>query len=492
MTSIATPSYVEVRPQQARRPFFSFHLLLAALLATLVFLLCDTVADPDIWWHIANARYLMTQHQLPRADMYSFTIRGTPWLNHEWLSEIPFYWAWELGGPRGLFIFYWLLVEAVILGLMVLTYQASGNVKSAFVASILGTILAVVNFGPRNILFGWGYMVVLLLIMLRLRREGRAPLWVIPILFCVWINSHGSWLIGMIVFAILLACGMVGGTWGKIEAVRWSSEQKKKLLITAAASVAALFVNPYGYRLVYYPFDVGFQQKLNIEHVQEWASVNFHEARGTIVLMVIVALLLMALLHPRRWRLEEVALTLFALYAGLTYVRFLFLVAILVTPVLARRLDFLPPYRAEIDKPLLNAGIIALLLTVMLTRLPSTARLENEIAQKEPLGGLAYLQRTAPGGRVFNAYGWGGFMTLKTPAIPTFIDSRTDIFEHAGILKDYLDVIGLKQSLGILDKHNIRYVLFAPKDALSYLLTHTPKWKVVYHDNVSVVFERKP
>lgn len=491
MTTVATPPPATVAPQQATRPFFSFHVALAALLAMWVYFFCaKSVADPDVWWHIRNAQYLLTEHQFPRVDMYSYTARGTPWINHEWLSEIPFYLVWKHAGLVGLYVFYWLLVEGVLLAMMYLAYKASGNIKGAFLTSVLGAVLAVVNFGPRNILFGWAYLIVLLLIMLRYRREGRGPLWFIPLWFCIWINSHGSWLIGLIIFGIIIASGLVGGTWGKVEAVRWSPEQLRKLLITAGASVGALFVNPYWYRLVYYPFDLRFRQKLNIEHVEEWASVNFHEPRGTVVLVLIFALLLAAVLHPRRWRVEEIALTLFALYAGLTYVRFLFLAAILITPVLARRMDFLPPYRAEIDKPLLNAGIVALLLTIMLTRLPSAAILENDIAQKEPLGALAYLERSGKRAQVLNNYGWGGYMILHAPAIPTFIDSRTDIFEYKGILKDYLDIIGMKNSLDLLDKHNIQYVLFQTKDPLSYLLRNTPRWKVVYKDGVSEVFER--
>src|ERR1700746_3821450 len=47
--------------------------------------------DPDIWWHIRNAQYLFQNHQLPRADVYSFTVPGHPWINHEWLAEIPYY-----------------------------------------------------------------------------------------------------------------------------------------------------------------------------------------------------------------------------------------------------------------------------------------------------------------------------------------------------------------------------------------------------------------
>src|SRR5947209_10985350 len=58
--------------------------------------------DPDIWWHMRNAEYLLQQHHFPRTDMYSFTVAGHPWINHEWLSEIPYYLAYKGFGLVGL------------------------------------------------------------------------------------------------------------------------------------------------------------------------------------------------------------------------------------------------------------------------------------------------------------------------------------------------------------------------------------------------------
>src|SRR5947208_1829507 len=47
--------------------------------------------DPDIWWHMRNAQYLLQNHHFPNADMYSFTVAGHTWMNHEWLAEMPYF-----------------------------------------------------------------------------------------------------------------------------------------------------------------------------------------------------------------------------------------------------------------------------------------------------------------------------------------------------------------------------------------------------------------
>ena len=73
------------------RTVFSFLTMLTFLLVTLQFVASrGSIADPDIWWHLRNAEYLFQHHQLPRYDIYSFTVAGAPWISHEWLAEVPY------------------------------------------------------------------------------------------------------------------------------------------------------------------------------------------------------------------------------------------------------------------------------------------------------------------------------------------------------------------------------------------------------------------
>ena len=101
--------------------------------------------------------------------------------------------------------------------------------KAAFVASSLAVWLATVSFGPRTLLAGWICLVAELL-LLELFREGRDWLWCLVPLFVLWANLHGSWLIGHGAVRCLLRCGLVEGTWGRIEASRWNRAQLRKLI----------------------------------------------------------------------------------------------------------------------------------------------------------------------------------------------------------------------------------------------------------------------
>jgi len=470
---------------------FPFPVVLTMLVVALQFIMTRRgMGDPDIWWHLRNAEYLLQHHQLPRYDMYSFTVAGHSWINHEWLAEVPYYLAWRAGGLAGVKSLSIVLIGLIFLGLLYLCYKTSGNFKASVAACCFSTFLATVSFGPRTILFGYVYLIVILIILQRFCSQGRAPLWLIPPLFCLWANTHGSWLLGMIIFSIVAGAGLVKGRWGRVEAAPWTPSQLRKLVVAWLMSASALFVNPFGSRLVLYPFDLAFRQKLNIAHVAEWVSLDFHTLRGKLVLGLLVVLLLSALVRSFRWSLTELLLLLFTLYSGLTYMRFLFLLAIIVAPIIAKILDFFPPYRRERDTPLMNTAVVLLMIAAMVHYWPTTAELQDSVAQEYPAEILPVLRAHPPAGPMLNFYLWGGYLGWNDNRLKMFVDSRVDIFEYAGVLQDYLDLLALKEPQSILDKYKIRYVLFPRDEALTYALQHDPEWRVLYSDKVSILLER--
>src|SRR6185369_13642156 len=128
----------------------------------------------------------------------------------------------------------------------------------------------------------------------------------------------------------------------------------------------------------------------------------------------------------------------------------------------------------------------ALLLGVHFFPRPSAIALQDEVEQDFPGRILPYLRAHPLDGRVLNAYAWGGYLAWHDRDLKVFIDSRVDIFEYAGVFRDYVDLRGFKDPDKIFDKYQIRYVLFPPNERLVYLLEHDSRWKVTYRDAVSV------
>jgi hypothetical protein len=479
-------------PPPSRKIWLPFHFALAALVVVAVFLFSGggSMRDPDIWWHLNNAEQIVHGH-MPHVDVYSFTAKGSPWMDHEWLAEVPYYLAFRTFGLRGLYATFLLLAVLIELGILYRCYKLTGDIKNSFVVAIFCVLLIVVSFGPRMLLFGWIYMLVLLVAMDRFREGSARAIWVLPPLFLLWVNTHGSWLIGLAVFGLIAASGLISFDLGQVLAEKWTRPQFKSLIIVSVLSCAALFVNPYGYKLVTYPYDMAFHQTLNVAHVEEWQSVNFHDGRGKVMLILLGALLACAWFSKRRWRLEEAALVCLALYSGLTYVRFVFLMALLISPILAARLKLFPPYNAKIDKPWLNLAVALIVCGIIVYRFPTESKIQETVADSYPVKSVQYLREHNVKDNVLNYFLWGGYLERYYPEMPVFIDSRVDIFEYNGTLKDYLDIIGLKDSLALLDKHKIEYAFLTPSDPFAYFLRNTPSWEVVYEDKISILLKRR-
>jgi hypothetical protein len=377
------------------------------LLAAVIFAFSvRQIGEPDIWWHLRNGAQLVLQHSFPRIDSYSLGASGAPWLDHEWLSEVIFFLGFKAFGLQGILAVYFAVLVVIFAGVYYRSCRAGADCKDATIATLLAICLGVVSIGPRMLLFGWLFMVGLLLVLDHFRLTGRG-LWLLPPLFAIWINFHGSWVFGVVVLAVTIVTGLVEGEWGLAAAHRWSPVQRKKLLLGFAASLAALFVNPFGYRLVLYPFDLLFRQPSNMRNIQEWQSVDFNTGNGKLALIMVFAVLAAALFSRRRWRLDEVTLMAFALWGSLSHWRLLFFAGLILAPILAPRLKLFSAYERALDKPWLNGFIMAGVAGSLVFFLPSAAQLQQKVDHEYPTAALQFMQREHLKGRIFNQYGWG-------------------------------------------------------------------------------------
>jgi len=475
------------------RTLSSFPALIGAILAASVFWLCrNDIVDPDIWWHLRNAQYLLTNRHFPNVDAYSFTAAGSPWLNFEWFSEIFYYGAFSAFGLRGIFFVFASALAVLLVAVFGLCVKEWKDPFAAAIATIFGALLATVGFGPRTQNFGWLCFVAIYAILLHYRSAKRGPLWLIPVIFCIWINCHGSWPFGLIIYAIVVCAGLVRRDLGQMAAAPWSKRELKMLIVTGVASVAALFANPFGYRMVLYPFDFVFRQTLNVANISEFASVNFDGFRGKVALVVLAVIFGIALSGRKRWRIDDALLTMFVLYCGLAHVRFLLLAGIVLPPILAFPLGQMSSYDPRAERRLVNSVLLAVIAGVCLLGLPSARLLDSEISGYFPVSGVEFLRTHPQQGRIFNLYEWGGYLEWNLPQLPTYIDSRGDIFEYKGVLKDYLDAARLNQSEEILDRYKITYVLYAVDAPLPYFLSKSPQWERIYGDEQAVIYRRLP
>ena len=241
--------------------FFPFSIPWFSIVALQISLLAGwRIAEADIWFHLRNAQQLLTSHSFLHADLYTFTSAGAALLNHEWLSELPYYVAFQAFGLRGLLAVFLVVLWLIFAGVYYLALRRGANCGEAALVTMAAVALGSYSFAPRMLHFGWLCLTVLLLALECFQQTGKG-LWVLPPLFALWINLHGSWVFGFVVMGIYLVSGLIKGQWGNVSAERWTTAQLRKLLVIFAASAVALLANPYGYRLVWYPFELLSRQE---------------------------------------------------------------------------------------------------------------------------------------------------------------------------------------------------------------------------------------
>lgn len=475
-----------------RRNVFPFPILWFSLVALEISLIAGLrIAESDIWFHLRNAQELLTRHSFLRADLYTFTTAGAPLLNFEWLSELPYYLAFRAWGLHGLLAVYLVLLWLIFAGVYYLALRRGANGGDAALVTMAGVALGSYSFGPRMLHFGWLCLVVLLFVLERFRRTGEG-LWAVPPLFALWINFHGSWLFGFVVMAICIVSGLVEGRWGMVIAERWPPTQLRKLLLAFAVSAIALLANPYGYKLVWYPFELLSRQQAVRDNMIEWQSMDFHTGWGKLGMLMIIVLLAAAWFSGKPWQLNDILLATFAVVASLNHMRFLLFAAIILVPILAPRLRLFAPYDANKDKPWLNLAITAAIVAIIAGSYPSGAELQNRIDGQFPREALHFMQQRQITGRLFNWYDFGGYIEFYAPTIKTFADGRTDIFVYSGVLDDYQKINTIGEPLELLDKYKIDYVLFPVNKHLTYVLDHSAAWRTIYEDKVVKLYQRLP
>ncbi len=474
------------------RNYFPFPLLWFSIIALEISIVAAlSIAEADIWFHLRNAQELIARHSFLNADLYTFTTAGAPLLNFEWLSELPYYFAFHAYGLQGLLAVYMVVLWLVFGGMYYLALRRGATCGDAGLVTMGMVIVGSYSFGPRMLHFGWLCLVAVLIVLDRFERAGKG-LWMLPPVFALWINLHGSWVFGFVVLGLYIVSGLVEGHWGNVTAKRWTPAQLRKLVIASFTSIAAVLVNPYGYKLVWYPFDLLFRQKPVLDKIVEWQSVDFHSGYGKLALLMIFGLIAAALLPPFRWKLRDVLLVAFALWTALSHVRFLLFAAIVLIPILAPRVHAFELYEPKKDKPWLNFAMAAAIMGIILWAYPSASQLQSNIDAHFPTAALQYMQQKQITGRLFHYYDHGGYIEWNSPAVKTFADGRADIFIYNGIFDDYLKVNRIEQPLELLDQYKIDYVLFPVDKPLCYLLDHNNGWHAIYADKVVKLYERVP
>ena len=188
--------------------------------------------DPDTWWHIAVGQRILDTHSWPTSDPYSFTASGVHWIAYEWLGEVAMALATRVGGLLGLAGLQICLAAIATMLLYYYAYVRCGNWKASCVATGLLLPFASVIFALRPQLFGYIFLLVTLICLEQFRQGHPNALWVLPPLFLIWVNTHGTFVFGLAAIGVYFAGGLVKFQLGGLSAEPWTGRQRTQLLFT--------------------------------------------------------------------------------------------------------------------------------------------------------------------------------------------------------------------------------------------------------------------
>jgi len=208
--------------------------------AFLLLLSTYTIADADLWGHLTFGADLLRGHGFTLTDPYSFT-SDTPWINHEWLAEVTIAAGYFLGGAIGLNLLKLLVIGTI--GLLV--WRTGRNAGGRRFGLILFTgLVALASYTRTQVLrpqlFSVLLFTVLMTILLRREENDRGWRITLPILFCVWANTHGAWIVGFSSLAL----------WSAIVVFQQRTVAvARRRAIDVLGALAATLINPYGVHL---------------------------------------------------------------------------------------------------------------------------------------------------------------------------------------------------------------------------------------------------
>lgn len=161
----------------------------------------------DTGMHLAIGEWILDHGSLPTPDPFSFTAQGTHWVPHEWLVGVLFALVERAGGELGLSIL--VALSAALFAVVLRGMTRSLGVSTS--AHLLWSTPVWIMLGWRMILrphlFASMLPFLLWWILMRARERPRL-IWTIPVVMVLWVNIHGSFLLGMGIIGLdLIVCG---------------------------------------------------------------------------------------------------------------------------------------------------------------------------------------------------------------------------------------------------------------------------------------------
>ncbi|MDB6169401.1 MAG: hypothetical protein JWM88_2265 [Verrucomicrobia bacterium] len=489
----------------SKAPAFAFSFAVAAF-AWLRF--SDNTADNDLWGHVLYGQRMLALGHLEKADPFSWTAAGAPWINHEVLAEIALGAVHRAAGGNGL----WLLAVAVAGLTLVIALRAGrrtapekgiGLVQAALLAASTNGIA--MGFSVRPQLFTMLALVIWLGQMRALERGARWPLAALPLLALNWINTHGGVLAALVLLGLAAAVTLVVAWLPGQGADRIFLRPPRGLGARFAAAfglcLASSLVTPWGPASLRWLIEsVGFPRP----EITEWRPTPFDFSHAAF--WVAAAISLIAWIASRRgrsaWEAATVVLLLAMAWRHQRHIPLFLLANLVLTPPhlldLFRRIG---PQVSRLRSSLQNAVVRGVAVLALIAagaaamaasfsppkENPWTIEIERDLF---PCAALDFLRDHPLPGNLLVFFDWGQQAMWELPQNPVSFDGRFDtVYPRAVIEAHWRFYRGENPDPSVLDLRRADVALLPSAGAGGELLLKSG-WTLVYSDPLASVWVR--
>lgn len=423
-----------------------------------------TFNDGDISWHVAAGQWMLLHHAIPTIDPFSFTALGRPWVAMEWLADLVYASAYDLGGYGGLGIVAAIALIALHAILFVHLRPHVGPIGIAMAMVCVDVVCGHFLLARPHLLV-WPILAGWTVLLLRSLETRHPPTWPALLLLVAWTNIHASFPLALLIGGGIALDAMIAAKWKN-----W-----RPWLLFLLGSAVALMLNANGLRGLSQPFHISALAML--PNIDEWKP-------STPVLTPEFYLVLLLGLGALLWRrvripIGQLAILVILLTLSFSQVRhqswFVIVAILIVTPMLGSGASMeqrIPPY--------LLAAAALLALRMLLPLVP------NDTAAN-PRGLLARVPGELRSQPVLNGYSLGGPLILA--GIRPYIDGRAELYGDA-FFADYLKITDgdMVRFNNAVNRYGIRWTILPnANSSLIKQLDDSPSWRRLYADKVGVI-----
>ncbi|HVM60634.1 MAG TPA: tetratricopeptide repeat protein [Verrucomicrobiae bacterium] len=478
----------------------------------------DKISESDTFWHLKTGEWILSHSAVPRVDPFSATVSGKQWLDWEWLFQVAIYIVYTVGGFNAMVA--WKAVIVGLAGLVVFfTCRRNGAgvalaalvMMAAFVAS-----RARLEVRPDVLMLLLSALTICVLEAARRKcaspqaaRRGRIyALLGLPIIELVWVNVHGSFLLGIgLVSLYALVLGIESILRKNWRSLGW-------IVAALALTCAACFANPFGIDLVRHAIDqtrasspagtIGEWQPTRELLLTEpnWALRVFWWLFWLNPLALVAVLAIKRREFPWAHALVVAAMSVLALRAN----RFTALYAVVTAPILAHGLSVIrarfakkPVAWAEASAEILAGAVAAFLIFVTATNrwaIAESRPAKFGVGVDEtivPMKALDVMMELPPGLNVFNTFLSGGPLIWRGyPQWRPFCDGRANLYgrefvdQYRGAMYDPNEWEKWMRQRSV----SVAFIQYGTADdrALLQYLVKSPMWDMLYFDHAACIF----